>query len=226
MLIVIVAAIAAGLLATTGPGVLSRLPEPSEPDPDKTSYADLATAPHLAIWLGVSAAAFAGIVALVIDVDWLVPAWVVFAAAGVLLAYIDWNTKLLPRLIVLPLDAAMLVLVALAALLEDDWSLLRRAVILAVIVFVIFWLSNFVFPRGLGYGDVRLSFGLALPLGALGGQQLLVGVYAGFLIGAVGAIILSRLRIVDAHDFAFGPYLVLGAFVGAIWGPSIGNLLG
>ena len=120
----------------------------------------------------------------------------------------------------------MLVLVALAALLEDDWSLLRRAVILAVIVFVIFWLSNFVFPRGLGYGDVRLSFGLALPLGALGGQQLLVGVYAGFLIGAVGAIILSRLRIVDAHDFAFGPYLVLGAFVGAIWGPSIGNLLG
>lgn len=226
MLIVVVAALAAGLLATGGPRVLARLPEPPEPNSDKTSYADLAAAPHLAIWLGVSAAAFAGIVAFVIDVDWLVPAWVVFAAVGVLLAYIDWNTKLLPRLIVLPLDAAMLLLVTLAALLEDDWSMLRRAVILAAIVFVIFWLSNLVFPRGLGYGDVRLSFGLALPLGALGGQELLVGIYAGFLIGAVGAIILSRLRIVDARDFAFGPYLVLGAFVGSVWGPSIGTLLG
>lgn len=219
------AALAAGLLAALGPKVLARLPEPVEPDADKTPYAVLAAAPRLALWLALPAAIAAGLVALVIDNAWLVPAWVVLIAVGVLLAYIDWNTKLLPRLIVLPLDAALLALVALAALLDQDWPMLKRALILAVVVFLLFWLSNFVFPRGLGYGDVRLSFGLALALAALGGAEVFVGIYSGFILGAVGAIILSRLKLVDAKDFAFGPYLVVGAVVGALWGPAISTAL-
>ena len=41
------------------------------------------------------------------------------------------------------------------------------------------------------------------------------------MLGAVGGLVFSRLGWVDRKGFAFGPYMVVGAIVGAAWGPSI-----
>jgi leader peptidase (prepilin peptidase)/N-methyltransferase len=72
-----------------------------------------------------------------------------------------------------------------------------------------------------GYGDVRLSGMLALGLGALGVNQVYLGIYAGFVLGGVLGLLLSRLHIVEARSYAFGPYMVLGAVLGAAWAPTL-----
>ena len=78
--------------------------------------------------------------------------------------------------------------------------------------------------RRLRGGDVRLSGVLGLVLGYLGWGPLLVGVYAGFLLGGVGGGLLTLLRVVDRKAYPFGPFMLLGALVGVLWGSSIGEL--
>lgn len=226
MLICIGAALAACILASFGPAVLRRLPEPAksepaEPDDDKTPYADLAGKRLLGLWLGVAAAITAGLIAAVIDDAWFVPMWVALASAGALLAYIDWHTRLLPYLIVWPLNLVVLLLATLGAGLEHDWGLLGHAAIAGVVVWLIFRIMHQLFSTGLGYGDVRLSFALGIALGTIGTAATVWGLWLGFVLGAVGSIILSRLKIVDAKGFAFGPYLLLGTVLGAIGVPAI-----
>ncbi|MET0928778.1 MAG: A24 family peptidase [Aeromicrobium sp.] len=224
-MITALAAVAAALIGAMGPVALRRLPEPPVPDDDKVPYAVLAERRLLWLGLALGAAAMAAVVAWRIDDPELVPVWVVLAGVGSWLAYVDWHTKLLPYLVVAPLYVVTLVLVAVGALLLDDRDVLVRAVIANVVVYLIFrlfhWIGNRFFGGAFGYGDVRLSGVLGLALGALGGSEVLVGMYAGFILGAVLGIVLSRLRIVDAKGYAFGPYMVVGAMIGAAFGPAL-----
>ena len=45
--------------------------------------------------------------------------------------------------------------------------------------YVMWW----IYPRGMGYGDVRLSGLLGIALGYLGWPEFVVGMYSGFLVG-------------------------------------------
>ncbi len=85
-------------------------------------------------------------------------------------------------------------------------------------VFLLLWL---IYPRGLGYGDVRLSGVLGIALGYLGWGELLVGVYGGFLLGGVGGGLLAVSRLVDRKAFPFGPFMLVGALVGVAWGADL-----
>jgi leader peptidase (prepilin peptidase)/N-methyltransferase len=222
--IVTIAALAAAVVGAAGPRAIARLPEPPEPDTHKIPYTELARVPHLTAWFAATAAATAGLVAAHVPTE-LVPAWVLFCGVGVWLGYIDWRARLLPFLLVAPMYVAAVGLVALGAFLLDDWGVLVAALIGNAAVFAAFWLVygiGTLFAGGaFGYGDVRLSAVVGLVLGALGVAETLVGAYAGFLLGAIGGLAFSRLGWVDRHGFAFGPYMVAGAVVGAAWGPAI-----
>ncbi len=222
MTIWIVAAFAA-LIGALGPEALRRVPEPPEPAEDKVAYATLADTRHLRLGLAVSAAAMAGVVASRVDIPELLPVWAVLAGVGAWLAFVDWHTQLLPYLIVAPLYLVTLVLVALGALLLDDRDVLVHALVANVVVYVLFrlmyWIGSRFFGGAFGYGDVRLSGVLSLALGALGTSEVLIGMYAGFILGAVLGIVLARLKIIDPKGYAFGPYMVVGAMIGAAWGP-------
>jgi leader peptidase (prepilin peptidase)/N-methyltransferase len=219
-----IAAVTAALLGAAGPFVIARLPEPPDPDDGKDAYAELARARHLSLWFAGSAAVMAGVAAWRVPPE-LAPVWVLFAGVGTWLAFVDWRTRLLPFLFVAPMYLATLALVVLGALLLDDWGVLVAALIGNVAVFAVFWLVYQIgrmFGGGaFGYGDVRLSGVVGLALGALGSAETLTGTYGGFVLGAVGGLVFSRLGWVDRKGFAFGPYMVVGAVVGAAWGPSI-----
>ena len=222
---ILIAAVAAALLGALGPRVLRRVPEPPEPDADKLPYAVLSEFRFLAAGLAVTAAVLAGVVAWRIDDAELLPVWIVLAAVGSWLSFVDWHTRLLPFVLVAPLYLVTLALVALGALLLDDLDVLKHALIANAVVFAIF-LAMHLFARrfyggAFGYGDVRLSAVLSLALGALGYSEVIVGMYAGFILGAVLGIVLSKLKLVDPNGYAFGPYMVLGAVIGAAWGPAI-----
>lgn len=213
------------MIGALGPWVMRRMPEPDDPAADKIAYAELADAPLLAPVLAVAAAVMAGVVAWRIDRPELVPVWVLIAGVGAWLIYIDWRTKLLPLVIVAPTYVATFLLVGLGALLLQDVHVFTRALVANIVVYVIFrvlyWVGGRFFGGAFGYGDVRLSGVLSIGLGALGASEVFVGMYAGFILGAVFGVVLSLLRIIDSRGYAFGPYMVIGAMLGASWGSAI-----
>ena len=82
------------------------------------------------------------------------------------------------------------------------------------------------FTPGMGYGDVRLSGLLGLALGYLGWSELVIGLYAGFVIGVVGWVFLRLFKVTKGRHFPFGPFMLVGAVVGVAWGPAIASSLG
>jgi leader peptidase (prepilin peptidase)/N-methyltransferase len=77
-------------------------------------------------------------------------------------------------------------------------------------------------PSGLGKGDVKLAPALGLYLGYLGWGAVLIGVVAGFVLGALAALgllardALARKPLSGAlrQSLPFGPFLLLGTLVG------------
>jgi leader peptidase (prepilin peptidase)/N-methyltransferase len=215
------AAVLAALLGWIAPQVVADLPEPAEPAEDKRAYSELGAVAGLGLRLSTIAALAAAGVGLVLGIDAVVAVWIYVCAVGTVLAYVDWHTRLLPFRLVAPSYVIVAVLVTLAALVEDDGHVLARAAagwLLAFGAFVLMWL---VYSRGIGYGDVRLSGVLGMALGAVGWQELLVGMYAGFVFGAVGGGLLSLARKVDRTGYPFGPFMVFGAWFGVVSGPLL-----
>jgi leader peptidase (prepilin peptidase) / N-methyltransferase len=192
-------------------------PEGDAPEP----YADIAALPGLAWRAGLGGALVGAVVGAAVGWEWAWVLWVPFVPVYVALAVIDWRTRLLPTYLIGP---TLLVVAALAvvgwALTGDETAMLRSGLGLATCggFYLLLWL---VYPRGLGFGDVRLSGPLGVALGWVGWGPLLVGVYAGFLLGGVIGGLLSLLRIVERKGFPFGPFMLLGAVVGLVWGDAI-----
>jgi leader peptidase (prepilin peptidase)/N-methyltransferase len=228
----LVAAVLAAVLAAFGPFVLRVLPEPLGPDPDdveaaerkgetvdpepdKVLYAELGKRPRLALWLALAAGMYGALAGLWIHDYRLLPAWIVLAAVGVLLAYIDWHTHLLPYLIVAPTWVAVWVLTGLSAWWMGDLSVLKQALWGNLIVFgsfwVLYWFAKIAFGGAFGYGDVRLSAVLGVVLGPLGIVPSFVGIYAGFFLGAIVGLIRQKGRLRGGVPLAFGPFMVVGA---------------
>lgn len=193
------------------------------PEPPKEPYVDLARRPRIAVLLASLAAASGVVVGLALGWDWSLLVWVPLLPLGAALAWIDWRTRLLPVGLVYPAYAVAAVGVLVAALAEGDPASLVRAALgwlAAGVLYVVLW---FVYPSGLGYGDVRLSGVLGLALGYLGWGELLVGLYAGFLLGGVLGAGLRVTRVVRQRHIPFGPFMLVGALVGVVWGQAIGN---
>jgi leader peptidase (prepilin peptidase)/N-methyltransferase len=148
----------------------------------------------------------------------------VLVPVGVALAVVDWRTKRLPTKVILPSYAVVGLLTVVAAGLGDDWPSLVRALWGLVLARGTFWLLWLIYPRGMGFGDVRLAGVLGLALGLLGWGQLTLGIYAGFLLGGVGGLVLSAARVVDRGAYPFGPFMLLGALVGVVLGGPLAEV--
>lgn len=225
LLLALVAAVVAAAIAAAGPLAIAAVPEPDDPEPDKIAYADLPLLPGARWWLIVPAAVLAAVVAARLDVPELVPVWVVVCAVGSWLAFIDWHTRYLPFVLTSLLYVLVLVLVGVGAWWAGDvdiiWHALIGNAVLYVVYRLLYWFAGRFFGGAFGYGDVRLSASLGLALGALGFAETSVGGYAGFLLGGVVAPVLVRLRLVDRDGFAFGPFMLLGAVLGAAFGAAV-----
>lgn len=212
------------------PRLIGRIPEPDElpepitPDePPKEPYADIATRPGLA-WRGALASGvIAGLVGLGVGWVWPLLFLVPLVPVSVALSVVDWRTRLLPTWVIKPTYLVLIALVGVCWVVTRDTDDLIRAGwgwLVAGGLFALLW---FIHPRGMGYGDVRLSGIIGISLGYLGWGPLLVGVYAGFLFGGVGGGLLSLLRIVERKGFPFGPFMLVGALVGVLFGAELGS---
>lgn len=151
--------------------------------------------------------------------DWALPAFCLFLAALLAVALIDLEHFIVPNRIVLPMLAVSLPLLGLAALLEDEWRSLATGVLGALLASNGLLLVNLVNPRGMGMGDVKLALLLGLFLGWLDLGHVALGLFLGFLFGAVGGILLIALRIKTRKDpVPFAPFLAAGALVAVLFG--------
>ncbi len=170
---------------------------------------------------GVTAALFVGLAARYHD-SWVLPAFLGLAAGLVALSVIDFEHFLLPNRIVYPLAITTLALLTVAALGDDAWGALGRAALGGAVAMLALGLLHLVSPRSMGFGDVKLAFVLGLALGWLGWGELVLGLFCGFLAGAVvgGVLIVLRCRGRKDH-LPFGPFLAFGTLVVLLWGDVI-----
>ena len=217
------AALAATACALGGllvPALVARLPEPVDEDA-RDPYAAIAATPGLAGRAALASAAAGGLVGWSLGWVWPLLFLLPLTPVGVALAVVDWRTRLLPTRVIAPSYVVLVALVlACAAITGDTGDLVRAGWgwLVAGGLFLALWLVH---PRGLGYGDVRLSGVLGIALGYLGWGPLVVGVYAGFLLGGFGGGLLVLARVVERRAIPFGPFMLVGALVGVVAGPEL-----
>ncbi|MBU2734280.1 prepilin peptidase [Acidithiobacillus caldus ATCC 51756] len=133
------------------------------------------------------------------------------------LALIDWDTRLLPNRITLPGIGAGLALGALG-LLHRDWSLvpLPHAALGALIGYALIWIPDRLYRlvrhrRGFGGGDRKMLALIGAWLGPLAVcDAFALAVCAGAILGGLWAAIRRR-QIQSA--IPFGPFLAIGGAV-------------
>ena len=155
-----------------------------------------------------------GLTAWHFGLSWRSPAYCVLMAGLVALSWIDLRTRRLPREIIYWTAGLGVPLLCVAALVEHEpkrmWMMLLGAGISLAIMALIYLASR----GGMGDGDVRLSPLLGAYLGFLNPGLAPVGLFFGFLIGAlVGVVVLVSTRGDRKTAIPFGPFLALGTVV-------------
>jgi len=251
----------AGLVGgLAGPALIARIPEPepepdSEPDPErepepepepkrpKELYVDIAARPGLALRLGTVAAVAGALVGWRLGWTGALVPWAYMVPIGVILAHVDWRTRLLPTAIMLPSYGIVVALLGVAAALDRDIHPFITALIAAAVLRAFYWVLWYVNGSGLGFGDVRAITLIGAVLGYVSWYAVAVGGFAGVFLGALGGVpiaVWSELRsrhetgrrgreifrAVMKYPVPFGPFLFLGGLVGVLVGTPLLRSLG
>jgi leader peptidase (prepilin peptidase)/N-methyltransferase len=140
--------------------------------------------------------------------------YLVFVAAAIIVSVVDLAEKRIPNLVVLPASGGVFALLAASALLDGDWSPVLSAVIGAAALFGLYFVLALISPRGMGMGDVKLALLVGAVTGYLGLSSWLIGMLAGFVIGAVISLIgLFIGRVTRSTLIPFGPSMIAGALL-------------
>jgi leader peptidase (prepilin peptidase)/N-methyltransferase len=153
------------------------------------------------------------------------PAYLFFAAAGICLTAIDLDVRRLPNAIVLPAYPILATLLTGAALVEHDPAALLRAGIGAAGLFGFYFGLAFLYPAGMGFGDVKLAGLIGGVLGFLSYSALLIGAFAAFFIGsAVGLLVIASRRGTGKTAIPFGPFMITAALLAFFAGGPLTEL--
>lgn len=169
------------------------------------------------ILLAVSGALTLGLTTVIIGAHPDVLAWWWFAGFSIVLIRGDVLRHRLPDRLVFPAFGGGCVLLAGGAFAQGEMSSLVRALLSAGLVGLGYLVLAVITPSGLGMGDVKLAPFIGLYLGWLGWPSVVEGVFAGFVIGALWALLLLAVRRAGLQThLPFGPSMLLGVAVAAV----------
>jgi leader peptidase (prepilin peptidase)/N-methyltransferase len=151
-------------------------------------------------------------------------AFLYLAAVGLALALIDIDVQRLPDALTLPSYVVMAILLGAAAAAGGHGDRAVRTVLAGLAVFAFYFALWFLYPSGMGFGDVKLSGLLGGYLGWLSWKAVVVGIFSGFLYGGlfgIGVVLFAgggrKTRV------PFGPFMLLGALTGILAGDRLGD---
>lgn len=152
--------------------------------------------------------------------DWRLVVLLWFIPVALAVAVIDFRTLIVPTRIVWPALGVSVVLAVAAAGLEGNWIWLRSAAIgLAVMAGPLF-IIWFIYPKGMGFGDVRLATFVGFNVGffasqnSISGPVILTVIAMGIaaVLGVVIGIVALGARGRKAQ-VPFGPSMLAAGFI-------------
>jgi len=159
-----------------------------------------------------------------VDTPLVIPAYLYLAAVGIALAAIDLDTRRLPDALTLPSYPVAAALLLIPAVGYHAWDAYLRAVLGGLALCAFYFLLVVIYPRGMGWGDVKLAGVLGAYLGWLGWNYVVVGGFLGFLLGGlVGGVLMVVGRAGRKSAIPFGPFMILGAFLAIFVGQAISD---
>jgi leader peptidase (prepilin peptidase) / N-methyltransferase len=209
------------------------------PDERDETTAEVALQRWRAPVIDLGAAAVLAVLAHRIGWNAALPAFLIFGSAMVAATVIDLDHFRIPDRIVFPTLGATVVLLGVAALAHDVMGAFIAAAAGSTAYFAFLFVFFFIWPRGMGFGDVKLALVLGLHLGWAGAirvdegelvyrglewglQLVLMGALIGSVLGAViglGVLVVMRRR----GAFPFGPALCLGALLAIVFSAQLVN---
>lgn len=145
--------------------------------------------------------------------------WLLLAPLGVLLATVDFAVHRLPDVLTLPLALLAVLGLGAAALLPEAGGTWPGSLWGALGTGGFYLLLLLAYPKGMGFGDVKLAVGLGAALGWYGWGVLFLGVFAGVLFNGLYALVLVVARRAGRKsEIPFGPFMILGALAGVLLG--------
>lgn len=134
---------------------------------------------------------------------------IILSSILLVVSFIDWEFMIIPNIIVLPFTIVGLALSTLNITLVNPakWWL---PLAFCTGSFAFMLIVHLIYPKGMGLGDVKL----ALMLGAFLVKNVIVGLFLGFLIGAIAGIIfiLFKKKTLKAY-IPFGPFISIGGLI-------------
>ena len=149
-------------------------------------------------------------------------AYLVVAVVGALLFATDLAAQLIPHRIMWPGMLALLLGLLLAATLSASFGRFGRALLVGLVVMVCYFVIGWFGHGRFGLGDVSLSLLIGTFLGWLGVGHAVVGAVGAFLVYVpVALVMLGLQRAGRTTEFAFGPCLIVAAWIAAFAGPAL-----
>ena len=145
-----------------------------------------------------------------------------FVAVLVALSGIDIDTRTIPNRLLYPSGVVGAAFLAGGAVLDNNAADLLWALAGGGLGFSILFVIWFVAPGGMGYGDVRLAAYIGMYLGYMSLGHVGLGIFIGFLLGAVSGLVLMLIAGRDRKTkVPFGPFLAAGAIAALVAGEVI-----
>lgn len=172
--------------------------------------------------LAVVSAAVLGALAGRFGADVALAPFAVWSLGLVALSAVDVERYIIPNRIVYPTLAVVAPLLVVASAVDDRWGSLARAAIAGAVAFAAMFAVHFAYPKGMGFGDVRLSGLVGVGAGWLGLGHAFVAFLVGFVlasvVGVVAGVVSGQGR---KQRLYFGPFLAAGGVVAVVAGSPL-----
>jgi leader peptidase (prepilin peptidase)/N-methyltransferase len=132
---------------------------------------------------------------------------------AIVLAIIDYKSKILPNKYVLALAITSIVLISVES--KFNIEVIVRSIYISILIFVAYLAMYFFSKKTFGLGDVKYSFALSLPATYLFGinQTINMHVSAFILGGIIALVLLISKKVSKNHAIAFGPFMSVSYFL-------------
>ncbi|SRR5579875_2229461 len=183
-------------------------------------------APWRPLALSVACALVLGTLAAHLGADPVLAPAAAFATSAVAVSAVDLERTIIPNRIVYPTLAVLVPLLVMASAVDGRWGSLWRSAVAGASGFLAFAVVHVVYPRGLGFGDVRFAGVCGLATGWFGLGHAYVGFAAAFVLAAVVGVVAMRVSGQGRKTrLPFGPFLAAGSWFAIVWGDPVVRVL-